>query len=333
MMGRVSPPQSPPHTAPVATAPGYAFVITGVALFSLNAGTSAVVLDGGVSPVALTAVRLVGTAVILGAALLLSGRVATLAVPRRQWPAIVAYGAGGVALVQLAYFVAIDRLPIGLALLLEYTAPLIVALVARFALRQQVSRLVWPALALTMLGLVLATRVEAGDRLDPVGVIAALVAALAFATYFLLGERLVRDRDPLSTTFWGFAVAAVATLVLASPSLLQAVRAVGSRTDLPPALGGGEVATGWLLLTVILFGTLAPFAAATAALRYLPATVVTVIATGEVVGAALVAWWWFGESLRLVQVAGFALVMAGVVLALLSRAGLGRPGRPDRAAS
>jgi len=58
-----------------------------------------------------------------------------------------------------------------------------------------------------------------------------------------------------------------------------------------------------------------------------------VIATGEVVGAALVAWWWFGESLRLVQVAGFALVMAGVVLALLSRAGLGRPGRPDRAAS
>lgn len=298
---------------------GYGLVLTGVVLFSINAGTSAVVLDSGVSPVALTAVRLVGTAVLLGLGLLLSGRLATLTVPRRQWPLLLAYGAGGVALVQLAYFVAIDRLPIGLALLLEYTAPLLVALVARFALHQPVSRLVWPALAMTLVGLVLATRVEVGADLDPVGVAAALVAAVAFAAYFLLGERLVRDRDPLSTTFWGFAVAGAATLILAAPSLLDALAAAGTGARLPAAIGGGVVATGWLLLAVIVLGTLAPFAVATTALRYLPATLVTVIATAEVVGAAMVAWWWFGESLRVVQVVGFALVMVGVVLALLAR--------------
>lgn len=298
---------------------GYVLVLVGVGLFSVNAGFSGIVLDAGVSPVAVTAVRAVGTALVLGAVMVATGRIRLLAVPPRQWPLIVAYGAAGVGLVQVAYFVAIQRLPIGLALLLEYTAPLLVALVARFVLRQPVSLLVWPALALTLVGLGLATRLDDGARLDPIGVLAALVAALAFAAYFLLGERLVQQRDPLSTTFWGFAVAGALAVTLAAPSLVDAVRHSGRPAQLPGALGGGHVATAWLLLAIVGLGTLAPFAAETAAMRYLPATVVTVIATGEVVGAALVAWWWFGESLSAVQIAGFGLVGAGVVLALAAR--------------
>ncbi len=307
-------------------ATGYTLVLSGVALFSVNAGISAVVLDADVSPVALTAFRAVGTALILGLFLVLSGRVRSLAVSRREWPLLIAYGVGGVGLVQVAYFVAIDRLPIGLALLIEYMAPLLVALFARFVLRQRVSVLVWPALALTLVGLALATRVSQDDPLDPIGVVAALIAALAFASYFLLGERIVRTRDALSTTFWGFAVSAVLALVLAAPALVRVSGRVGETTALPSALGAGDVAVGVLLLAIVVVGTLAPFAAETAALRHLPTTVVTVIATGEVVGAALIAWWWFGESLSGVQVAGFALVVAGVVLALLSRRTSTQPG-------
>ncbi len=77
---------------------------------------------------------------------------------------------------------------------------------------------------------------------------------------------------------------------------------------------------------MILLGTLGPFAASTAALRFIPATVVTVVATLEPVGAALLAWWWFDESLTALQVLGFGLVLAGVVLALLAR---GTPAEDD----
>jgi drug/metabolite transporter (DMT)-like permease len=307
-----------------------ALVVLAVALFSLNAGTSAVVLRAGVTPEALAAVRALGTAAVLGLALLGTGRVRTLAVPRRQWPWILLYGAGGVTLVQWAYFVAIDRLPIGLALLLEYLAPLVIALVARFWLRRPVSRLVWPALALALGGLALATRVPGGG-LDPVGIAAGLGAAGAFAVYFLVGERLVTERDALSTTFWGFAVAAVASAVLAAPELPAAARLSSETAALPAAAGGASVPVWGLLAVVVLLGTLAPFAAVTAALRRLPATLVSIIGTGEVVGAAAVAWWWFGQTLSAVQVAGFALVVSGVVLALLAR-GIGEAGPPGQRA-
>lgn len=301
-------------------------MVLAVALFSVNAGVSALVLDAGVTPEALAALRAVGTAAVLGTALVGTGRVRTLAVPRRQWPWLVLYGAGGVAMVQWAYFVAIDRLPIGLALLLEYLAPLLIALIARFWLRRQVSRLVWPALGLSLGGLALATRVSGGG-LDPLGVAAGLGAACAFAIYFLVGERLVGERDALSTTFWGFAIASVVGVALAGPALPAALRAATSDTALPDALGGGQAPVWVLLIVVVLFGTLTPFAAVTTALRRLPATVVSIIGTGEVVGAALIAWWWFGESLTIVQIAGFALVIVGVVLALLARRD------PDRSAA
>ncbi len=297
---------------------GATLVVLAVMLFSLNAGTSAVVLQAGVTPEALAAVRALGAASVLGLALVATGRARTLAVPRHQWPWLVLYGAGGVALVQWAYFVAIDRLPIGLALLLEYLAPLVIALVARFWLRRPVSRLVWPALALALGGLALATRVPGGG-LDPVGIAAGLGAAAAFSVYFLVGERLVTERDALSTTFWGFAIAAVVSVVLAAPALPAAARLAAGTAPLPTTVGGLPVPVWVLLAVVVLLGTLAPFAAVTAALGRLPATLVSIIGTGEVVGAAAVAWWWFGQTLSAVQVAGFALVVSGVVLALLAR--------------
>jgi drug/metabolite transporter (DMT)-like permease len=315
----VSPPGHPAGPVPPAARPlGASLVVLAVTLFSLNAGTSAVVLGAGVTPEALAAVRAVGTAAVLGLALVAAGRVRSLRVPPRQWPWLLLYGAGGVALVQWAYFVAIDRLPIGLALLLEYLSPLLIALVARFALGRPVSRLVWPALGLALGGLALATRVPGGG-LDPVGVLAGFGAAAAFAVYFLVGERLVAERDALSTTFWGFTVASVITVALAAPALPAAVRAAGDWTGLPPAVGGGSAPVWALLAVVVMAGTLAPFALVTVALGRLPATLVSIIGTGEVVGAAAVAWWWFGQALTAVQVAGFALVVSGVVLALLAR--------------
>jgi drug/metabolite transporter (DMT)-like permease len=108
-------------------------------------------------------------------------------------------------------------------------------------------------------------------------------------------------------------------VALAGRSLPSAAEAVSRAVALPDSLGGGSAPVWTLLVVVVLFGTLTPFAAVTLALRRLPATLVSIIGTGEVVGAALIAWWWFGQSLTSVQILGFALVVAGVVLALLAR--------------
>jgi drug/metabolite transporter (DMT)-like permease len=298
-------------------AQGWTLLLLGITLFVVNAGVSRLALTNGIDPVPLAAVRIAGTALVLLVVLLATGRGARLRLRRREVPLLVAYGIGGVGLVQVSYFVAIQRLPIGLALLLEYLAPLVVALVARFLLRERVSALLWPALALSLGGLALALGLGGDVDLDPVGVVAGLVAAGSFATYFLLGERIVRHRDALSTTFWGFAVPGVLSLAVVPWGSLAGW--TQQPVELPEAIGSGQVALVLVVAWVVVLGTLSPFAAETAALRWIPATIVTVVATLEPVGAAVLAWWWFGESLTALQVLGFVLVLGGVVLALVAR--------------
>ncbi|WP_336923675.1 DMT family transporter [Aquipuribacter sp. SD81] len=306
---------------------GWTLVLLGIALFVVNAGVSRLALTNGVDPVPLAAVRIAGTALVLLLVLLATGRASRLRLRAREVPLLLAYGLGGVGLVQVSYFVAIQRLPIGLALLLEYLAPLLVALVARFVLRERVSALLWPALALSLGGLALALGLGGDVELDTVGVVAGLVAAGSFATYFLLGERIVRTRDALSTTFWGFAVPGLLSLAFVPWRSLGGW--TGQPVALPDALGAGEVALVLVVAWVVVLGTLSPFAAETAALRWIPATLVTVVATLEPVGAAVLAWWWFGEALTALQVVGFCLVLGGVVLALVARSSAGTGDRPD----
>lgn len=300
-------------------ATGYALVLAAVACFVVNAGVARVVLTSGVSAVELAAIRAVGTAAVLLAIILLTGRAATLRVRRHEVPALVAYGVVGVALLHMTYFAAIERLPIGLALLLEYMAPVLVALWVRFVRREPVRATLWPALALALVGLALVARVgDASTALDPLGVLAGVGAAVSFATYFLIGERLIVGRDALSTTFWGFAVASLLWTALV-PWWAPLTDAAGQSAVLPDVLGSVAVPLLLLVGWVVVLGTLVPFGAATAALRHLPATTVTVVAIAEPVGAALLAWWWFDESLVASQMLGIVLVVAGIILALRAR--------------
>jgi drug/metabolite transporter (DMT)-like permease len=298
---------------------GYVLVLLAVACFVVNAGVARIVLTSGISATQLSAIRAVGTAVVLLLVIVASGRARTLRVSRYEVVPLLAYGVIGVALLHMTYFVAIERLPIGLALLLEYLAPVIVAVWVRLVRREQVRATLWPALGLSLAGLALVAQVGGGGQsLDPWGLAAGLGAAVCFATYFLVGERLVVRRDPVSTTFWGFTVAAVLwSAVVAWWSPLGS--SVSATASLPAALGGVTVPLVLLVAWVVVLGTLVPFGAATAALRHLPSTTVTVVAILEPVGAAALAWWWFAESLSLSQLLGVAMVLAGIVLALRAR--------------
>ncbi len=118
-------------------------------------------------------------------------------------------GLVGVAALQWTYFVAIDRLPVGMALLLEYQAPILVALWARFVQRERVRPRLWVGLALAWAGLAAATGIWRGLTFDVVGVLGGLGAAVCFATYFLIGEHGVDRLDPLRVILWSFLIATV----------------------------------------------------------------------------------------------------------------------------
>jgi drug/metabolite transporter (DMT)-like permease len=303
------------HAVDERPARGYALVLLGASCFIVNAGVSRVAMDAGVPPDRLAALRSTGTAVALLVIVLGLRRVRTLRLRLAEIPWLLLYGVVGVALLQVSYFVAIDRLPVGIALLLEYLAPVLIALWAWLVQRRPVRARLWPALGLALVGLAMVAEVWDGDALDPLGVVMGLAAAVCFATYFLAGEHLVMHRDVVSVSFWGFAVSSVFWSVVRPWWTFDA-----EVLKTPTEVFAGIMVPVWVLVAwVVLLGTLVPFGAETAALRHLPATIVSLIAMIEPVGAAALAWVWFGESLAAVQIVGGAAVLAGILLAQTSQ--------------
>ncbi|MBW9209690.1 EamA family transporter [Mumia sp. zg.B21] len=296
---------------------GYALVVGGACFFVLNAGVSRVVLRAGIDPALLTTFRTTGSALLFVLFAVVADRSA-LRLPRgRELALLLLLGVVGIASVQWTYNIAIDRIPVGMALLLEYLAPVLVVLWARFVQRQHVRRTMWLAVALTLVGLALVAQIASGLAFDGLGMLAGLAAAACLATYFLVGEQGVSEADPIRVVVWAFVFAAIAMNVArpiwTSPDLDGSANLLG-------ALDAYEVplwlAIGW----VVVLGTLTPFFMELSALQHLPATVVTMVATLEPVGAAALGWAWFGESLDALQVVGGLLVVAGIVLAQASRA-------------
>jgi drug/metabolite transporter (DMT)-like permease len=204
-----------------------------------------------------------------------------------------------------------------MALLLEYQAPILVALWARFVQREQVRPQLWLGLALAMVGLALAMDLGQGLELDGIGIVAGLAAAVCFAAYFLIGEVGVNAIDPLRVIIWSFGVAAVVLNIVAP--VTGANDLFDNQVSLLGRLSEHVVPVWALLLWVVVLGTLLPFASELLALQHLRATTVTTIAMLEPVGAVALGWAWFRESLGLWAVVGCVAVVAGVLLAQLSR--------------
>jgi drug/metabolite transporter (DMT)-like permease len=298
---------------------GYAMVWTAATLFAVNGTVSKVVLDSvGLSTLELTQAR--STGAFLGFALfLLILRPGAFRVGARELGYLVLFGVTGVAFVQWLYFVAIHRLPIGIALLIQYLAPLLVALWARYVFHEPVRRRIWLALFLALGGLALIVEAWGGGiALDGVGVAAALAAAGAYALYILMAEHAVARRDPISVACYGFLFAALFWFLVQPLWAFPLGRLDGS-TSLLGNLSGIALPAWLLLLFVIVGGTIASFGLVVSALRHVPATRVGIIAMLEPVVAAVVAWAWLGESLGPEQLAGGLVVLAAIVLAQTAR--------------
>lgn len=292
---------------------GVLMVLGSGLLFAVNGTVSKLVLKAGISAPQLTLIRAAGAFTgLLVLSLVLRPGARRLTVTVRELPLIAGIGLTGFFLVPMLYFVAISRLPVGIALLFEYTAPLLVALWARFGQRRRVRPRLWGGLVLSLAGLACVAEVWGDLRLNGLGVLAGFGAAVLLAVYYVLGARGVRRRDTLSLTTWAFGASAVAGLL---------TRALLGRPGWEPltarASGGAPVAL--LCAYVVVLGSIVPYLLVAGGLRHLPATSVGIIGMVEPLIASAVAWIALGETLNVAQLVGGGLVLSGVALAETAR--------------
>lgn len=295
----------------------YAMVSTAALLWALNGTVSKVILSSGVSSLRLAEVRSTGALAIFGTVLAVV-RPRSLRVTRREVPFLVFFGICGLAFVQWLYFLAIHRIEIGVSLVIQYMAPVVVAAWARFVLREPVRRRIWVALVLALAGLSLVVDLWHGVNLDGIGVAAALGAAAAYALYILLAERAVGTREPASLLAWGFLFATIFWAVV-QPWWSFPAHVVGERVSLQGNLASLHLPVWALMLWMIVFGTVIPFLLLVGALRHVPATRAAIIAMLEPVAGALIAYLWLSESLGPGQLVGGGIALAAVFLAQTAR--------------
>lgn len=310
---------------------GLLAAVLAACLFAVNGTVSKLVLgEGGLSPTQLVELRSAGAAVLLMGAVAVA-RPRALRVDRRELAFLAVAGVVGIGIVQWAYFVAIDRLPVGIALLLEFLAPLFVALWVRFVRHEPVRGRVWAALALCVGGLALVAEIWRGATLDGLGVLAGLVAAASLTAYYLTGEHGLSRRDALSLAAWTFTAAALFWAVV-EPWWHFPWELLDDPVGLPGPLPAWSAPLWALLAYVVVGGTVVPYALVLVAVRDLGATRTGLVGTAEPVLAGIVAWVVLDESLSTAQLVGAAVVLAGILVAETARRAADvQPGPPPLA--
>jgi drug/metabolite transporter (DMT)-like permease len=273
---------------------------------------SAVIATGaferGMSPERLAESRVITSLVALAAYLLIARR-DLVRPPRGALMAIVAFGASMVV-VNFAYYLAISRVPVGVAIALQYTAPVLILAATALVGRRSPHPIAWLAGGLTLAGATLVSGALAGGLsrpMDGIGLAAGIASALSYAAYLVTAELAGRrGAHPVTTLFIGFVVAAVVWGI------------VLPFWDWPfELLADPQVA--WRVVAVGLVGTLLPFALSVAALRWISSAIAGIATTAEPVFAAALAWLFLGQTLSAPQLIGGALVVAGVLAAQLIR--------------
>ena len=300
-------------------AKGYGLYLLAAACFALNGTVSKAILLAGVESARLSQLRVTAAFVILLVFVAVTNP-ARLRLRRSEIPVLLAYGILGVAMTQWLYFVSIERLPVGVALLIEFTAPIMVALWFRFGMKQPTKRRVWAALVLALIGLAMVAQAWEGFTLNALGVAAGFGAAAALAIYYVLGDRQVHQpepRDAVSLTMWGFGAASLFWAIFQPWWSFPWASLSGSGHPLGAA---GTPVPLWMLCTyMVVLGTVVPFWLVVAALHHIRASQASVVGMTEPLLATFIAWFALGESLTLIQIAGAIVVLTGVLLAERSR--------------
>lgn len=276
-------------------------------------------IEAGLDPLHVVWLRVAGAAVIM---LPVAWRHRNLV---RERPALLAgFGLFAVAGVQAFYFASISRIPVGVALLVEYLAPALVLGWVRFVQRRPVTRAAALGVVLAVGGLACVVEVWAGLGFDLLGLLLALGAACCQVGYFVLSDHGGQDgrdgRDgegehaepphPVGVIAYGLIVGAAVLTVVARPWGMDWSLLGGSA-----AMNGDEV-PAWLLLGwIVLLATVLAYVTGVVSVRLLSPQVAGVVACLEAVIATGLAWVLLGEHLSAPQLIGGFVVLTGAFIA------------------
>jgi drug/metabolite transporter (DMT)-like permease len=274
-------------------------------------------MESGLSAWRLTQIRTIGAFLVLFIYVYLKNK-QSLRIKAKELPILIVFGVFGFAAVNLLYFLAIQRLNVGIALIIEFTAPIWIALWMRFIQKKLVSKLMWWGLVIGLTGLVLIAQVWRGLTLDGLGVLFAVLDAFALTIYFLVGEKLVGVKSSEATMAWGLGISS-AFFAIIQPWWTFPFEEMGNIVDLTGRLSGISLPTFYLVLWVIVFGTAIPYFLVLNGLRGLSAAKTSSIGMLEPVLGGIFGWIFLYENLNFIQSAGVVVVLVGIFLANRAR--------------
>ncbi|GAA1376984.1 EamA family transporter [Streptomyces beijiangensis] len=265
-------------------------------------------IEAGLDPLHVVWLRVTGAALVM---LPVAWRHRDLVLRR---PVLLAgFGLLAVAGVQACYFAAISRIPVGVALLVEYLAPALVLGWVRFVQRRPVTRAAAVGVVLAVGGLACVVEVWSGLSFDVVGLLLALGAACCQVGYFVLSDQGSDGEDaadPLGVIAYGLLFGAVLLTVVARPWGMD-WQVLGGNAGM-----NGTQVPAWLLLGwIVLIATVVAYVTGVVSVRMLSPQVAGVVACLEAVIATVLAWVLLGEHLSAPQIFGGGVVLFGAFIA------------------
>lgn len=291
---------------------GWVLILASSLLFGLNASTTKTLVNYGLNPTFLVPFRST-TAALLALVVVLLTNPKSLRVSIRQLAMLALFGVVGLAMMQWTYTNAVSRLPVGISLLIEYTAAIWVPLVNWALYKRKPKRGLWLGVAIAISGL-LAVSSFWNAKLDALGLVFAFLSAVFVTIYFLLAEHTQSNRDLWSTMFYSMAFSALFWWIVSPPQLSE-IPSMFSVVNLTHNLAFASVPLWVMLLWLGVMGTFVPMVFNYAAIRNLDTNAIGVGSLAEVVFAFAFGLLWLGESVTGIQLVGSLLVLIGIFVA------------------
>lgn len=278
------------------------------ATFGTSGIFAASLLEEGWTAGSAVTTRVVLAALVLTAPALLALR-GHRGLLRRGSRTVVVYGLAAVAGCQLAFFNALATLSVGVALLLEYSGALLVVLWLWLRHAHRPRRLTVGGAALAVVGLALVLDLTGDQRVDPVGVLWGLAAAVGLAVYFVLSSATEDALPPLVVAWGGLLVGGSALLLAGAVGVLPLA---APRVDVTLL----DTRVSWLVpvLGLAVVAAAVAYVAGIMGARLLGAKVASFVGLSEVLFAVAFAWLALGQALSAVQLVGAACVVGGIAL-------------------
>jgi len=285
---------------------GYLYVMAAALLWACSGIAGKYLFRSGITPAELVQARVTIAPLLLFAVLATFRKPLLKVSPSDALPLLVL---GGVItpMLQMTYFLAIKHIQVALAILIQYLAPILVAVFSMFFWKERCTLAKISALVLSLGGCYLAV---GGISLKPagmnwLGVCWGLCSAFFFAVYTLFSERQMHRFSPFTVLFYSLFFAGICLNAVFGPLIF---------------CKNSHTATQWLLIVfVALFGTLIPFGLYSLGINHIRATRAIITATLEPIWAAVLAFFLISETLLPEQIAGGALVIGAIILLQIER--------------